>query len=127
VRWGDAQVPAFSWFFETKRETLAQEIAYSKEVIYVPLAEAEHPSFRYFTTTSHPHIRSFSSYFGQSGSLKLPAGRFLIPPLLSDSTTFAAFMPDGTLVLLPRFDDDILRKIRAAAQATHRNRTLTDP
>ncbi len=97
----------FSWFFETKRQAMANVIAERTQVVYVPLVEAEHPSMRFFTLRSHPRVVTFSAYFGP-GALTLSPGRFLIPPGDERAADFAAYMPDGTIVILPRFDADTL-------------------
>jgi hypothetical protein len=117
VRWGrDGVTSAFSWFFETHRLAMADLIAEQDGVVYVPLSEAARPVTRYFTMRSHPHAATFATYFTAEGPLALPAGRFLLPPDAMDTTTFAAYMPDGTLVLLPRFDDETLAGLRAAVE-----------
>jgi hypothetical protein len=115
VRWGvDGVFSAFSWFFETRRLEMAELIADAGGVVYVPLTEADDPALRYFTMKSHPRVATFATYFPEQEPLELPAGRFLVPPGAEDATTFAAYMPGGTLVLLPRFDDATLADLRAA-------------
>jgi hypothetical protein len=125
VRWGDGTISAWTWFFETRAQTIAHEIATSDQAVYVPLPEVSQLSFRYFTLTSHPKITTYAHYFGGKGALDLPAGRFLIPPEQRDVTTFAAFMPDGTVVLLPRFDEETLKRLQAQMLAS--DVILTDP
>ncbi len=126
VRWGvGGPVSAWTWFFETRRETVAQAIADAEGVVYVPQTEAYHPSFRYFTLNTHPQIATFATYFGGGEPLDLPAGQFVIPPGLEHAATFAAFMPDGTLVMLPRFEDSTLEALNAALAAS--DMTLVDP
>lgn len=118
VRWGtDGVMSAFSWFFETRSLALADAIAVEPGVTYLPLDDAAWPNQRYFTLRSHPRAATFATYFGPDGPLTLPAGRVLLPPGSEVDTTFVAFMPDGTVVLLPRFDDGTLAALREAARS----------
>jgi len=115
VRWGDGEgVPAFSWFFSTQGVAIAEEIAAYDGVSYLPLSAAGGAALRYFTLSSHPHAAAFATYFGSGDSLILPAGQVLLPPGGEDAATFAAFMPDGTVVLLPRFDSGTLAQLADA-------------
>jgi hypothetical protein len=126
VRWGDGEgVPAFSWFFSTADETVADAIADYEGVTYLPLSAAGGPALRYFTLRSHPQVETFATAFDSSGGLTLPAGQALLPPGAEDAATFAAFLPDGRLVLLPRFDADTLAQLADAAQAA--GRPIYDP
>ena len=122
-RWGDeGAVSALSWFFETRRLAVAGMIAEQQGVIYLPLSEAAHPALRYFTAASHPRVVTFATTFeaGPEGRLELPSGEFLIPPSAEGATTFVAFMPDGRLVLLPRFDGETLEGLDGALAASGR-------
>jgi hypothetical protein len=118
VRWHDAA--AFSWFYETRREAIATAIATgaASDVVYVPMNMVMHPSFRAFTLRSHPRVQTFATYFGDEAPLKLSAGRFLITQGQRKAATFAAFMPDGTIVLLPRFDEETVQHIHEQALAS---------
>jgi hypothetical protein len=121
VRWGDGEgVPAFSWFFSTRNLAVAEAIADYDGVSYLPLSAAGEPALRFFTLRSHPRVATFATYFDTDGGLTLPAGQVLLPSDIDSTATFAAFMPDGTLVLLPRFDADTLAQLADAAQAAGR-------
>lgn len=119
MRWGEeGTISIFSWFFETRRLAVAEIISAVDEPVYIPLSEAGRSSLRYFTSDSYRRIETFSTYFSGEGQLELPSGQFLIAPGSEDATTFAVFMPDGTLVLLPRFDDSTLSALEAALKET---------
>jgi len=126
VRWGDEDVlSAWTWFFETDRLKMAEVVAASDVPVYVPLEDVNHTTGRYFTVGSHPRITTFANYFDADGStITLPPGIFLIGPGHEQSTTYAVYMLDGTLVLLPRFDDTTLTAIQEAI--TTNGEDLTD-
>ncbi len=120
VRWGQGgAISAFSWFFETRRLAMAEFAAQHEGVVYVPLTEARHPSMRYFTLRQFPRVTTFAAYFPSGGPLTLRPGVFLIPPDAEDLATFVAFMPDGTLVLLPRLEEDTVVALREAAASSN--------
>ncbi|MBN1121168.1 MAG: hypothetical protein JXJ17_08820 [Anaerolineae bacterium] len=126
VRWGSqGELSAFSWFFETRSRSIADAIQEYDGVTYVPLQLVAHPSLRTFTLASHPQVTTYTQVYGADGPIDLPAGRFLIPPELADSGTYAAFLPDGRIVLLPRFDDAMLFDLSMARAAS--SILLVDP
>lgn len=120
VRWGDNDVlPAFSWFFEMRRYALSEIIAESEQPVYVPLEAVDHSAGRYFTTDTHPVVQSYATYFDAEGdTLELPPGLFLVPPDLTTASTYTVYMPDGTLVLLPRFDDGTVNLLHSEIERT---------
>jgi hypothetical protein len=111
IRWQGYS--AFGWFFETNRLALAQAIEDTGGVVYFPLGESTHPSMRYFTLTRYPRVTTYATYFGDADPLVLPAGHVIVPWGSPPVTDFAAYMPDGTIVLLPRFDDTTVQEIAA--------------
>ncbi len=116
VRWGDNDVlPAFSWFFELRRYALSEVIAASEVPVYVPLKAVDHSAGRYFTADTHPDIQTFATYFDVTeGEIDLPAGTILVPPDMLDASTYAVYLPEGTLVLLPRLPAERQADITAA-------------
>lgn len=115
IRWGvDGVISAFSWFFETRSLTMAEAIAEQGDtIVYVPLSVANRPSLRYFTLQSHPQV---VAPYARLSTDHLSGGRFLMPPWIERaSTTFAAFTPDGTLLLLPSLHEETLEGLREAA------------
>lgn len=107
-------IATLSWFFETRREAMADYLGASSHPIYVPLEETSHPAMRVFTWRSHPQTRSVFDY--QQGQLlneALPPGELLIPPWTTSIDTLAVYMPDGTLVWLSRMTDEEIAVLNA--------------
>ncbi len=117
IRWGvGGVISAFSWFFETRPLTMAEAIAGQGDTtIYVPLSDASRPPLRYLTAQSHLQV---VAPYARLDTDRMPGGRFLIPPWAEEATTFAAFTPDGQLVLLPRLREETLAELRAAMTAS---------
>lgn len=112
IRWGDnGELSAFSWFFEMRRFALSEIIADAQQPVYMPLEAVDHSAGRYFTADTHPRIETYATYFVDQPKIDLPPGIILAPPDLTDASTYAVYMPDGTLVLLPRFDEAVTREI----------------
>ncbi len=130
VRWGsEGELSAFSWFFETRSQSIADAIREYDGVTYVPLQAVAHPSLRTFTLADYPVVTTYTQVYGADKPIELPAGRFLIPPRLcrcGHLRRFPARWPDRAAAALRRFDAgrDCLRavgKLGAALRSLRRD------
>lgn len=118
IIFGQAQVHKFSWFFEGPRTAMANYAARQNGPVYLPLTELAHPPLRYLTLHAHPDVVTFAERLEPDGSLSLPAGTFVLPPMNYLTGSYGLLEPDGSLTLLPQFDAATQAELEAALAAS---------